>query len=133
MSKSTKQNRKPPTFLSDVGKNKWKDLLKQLDGKPFDYDALAMLCKSWEVYLESMNDIAVNGILYRDTLNGRTWNNPAINTADLFHKQIIKLSKQLGLMDGKKDVTNPFAALVADLDDTDESEPDTELNSIESK
>jgi P27 family predicted phage terminase small subunit len=92
-----------PGHLGKLGKVKWRELVAKLAGKPFEVDALAMLCHSWDVYLTAQADIAKNGITYRDTKNGRVWNNPAIQTSDLAHKQIVKLSKQLGLWDGGDD------------------------------
>jgi P27 family predicted phage terminase small subunit len=99
---------KPPKYLSPVGRAKWRELVAKLAGKPFERDAMGLLCNSWDVYLAAQGNIAKNGITYTDTNNGRVWNNPAINTSDLAHKQIVKLSKQLGLWEGGDDENNPF-------------------------
>lgn len=88
----------PPRFLGKIGKAKWKELVSgKLKGKRFEPDALALLCSSWDDYQMAIADLDEHGILYRDTNNGRVWNNPAINTKDLAYKQICKLSQKLGL------------------------------------
>lgn len=93
----------PPAHLGKLGRQKWAELVDKLAGKPVEVDALAMLCHSWDVYLVAQADIEENGITYKDTRNGRVWNNPAIQTSDLAHKQIVKLAKYLGLWEGGDD------------------------------
>lgn len=103
-----------PKYLGKIGKTKWRALVRELDGKPFDPDALGLLASTWETYLEAKLNLQTSGVCYRDS-KGRVWNNPATNAADLALKQIIKLSKQVGIFGGGDDDGNPF-------DDDDDGE-----------
>jgi P27 family predicted phage terminase small subunit len=88
-----------PDYLGEVAKEKWQEFMGKLADKSFDRDALAMLCSSWGTYRAALDNIEANGVAYTDS-NGRVWNNPSVNTLDVAHRQIIKLSQILGLWDG---------------------------------
>lgn len=88
---------KPPTWLGKIAKAKFRELARQMGDRNVEADALALLANSWEIYLTAVEDLQRNGVVLTNTANGRTWNNPAVNTAATAWKEILKLSRQLGL------------------------------------
>lgn len=89
---------KPPNWLGKVGKAKWRSLIKQLVTlREQDADALALLCKSWETYLRAQEAIDASGINVIGP-NGMMRANPAIKVSNDAWKEVVKLSKEFGLM-----------------------------------
>lgn len=84
------------SLLCETGRQKWVEYSAKL-GAGFDSDTLLLLCTAWDTFTAAQKDVAANGVTYTDTKNGRTWNNPATHTLDVAIRQIVKLSKLLGL------------------------------------
>ncbi len=84
---------KPPESLGEYGKAKWMELSK---GGTFNADALALLCAAWETHLLARDAIRKHGVIV-EASDGRFWNNPAVNAASTAAKDIVRLSKALGI------------------------------------
>ncbi len=95
-----------PDSLGPYGKAKWDELSRLGD---FDADTLALLCSAWEVHLLARDAIRKHGVIM-EASDGRAWNNPAVNAASSAMKDIVKLSKLLGLSKlGKDGPKSPLA------------------------
>jgi len=88
----------PPKWLGAEARKKWKALLPQISNfdPAKDVDALALLCTSWQQYLQALQDIETNGQTL-ESQNGRRFVNPAVNVMNEAHKQILKLQKQFSI------------------------------------
>jgi P27 family predicted phage terminase small subunit len=86
---------KAPEWLGEAGKKKWKEVVKATPTLTADdSDTLALLCMSWQTYLDASKEVA-KGITIQ--CNGMTRVNPACAVASEALKQILKTSKLLGL------------------------------------
>lgn len=94
-----------PKFLGTIGKVKWKELRKRLhDLKPSEADSLALLCCSWEDYLEARAIVTAQGRYIKSDVNGRIFAHPAIKDRDAAWVQIVKLSKAFGLHPDQREI-----------------------------
>ncbi len=86
----------PPSYLGELGREKWAAILVDMGGVCANMAALGMLAAAWEVFLKSQAEIDAHGVVLAGA-NGRSWNNPAVNSLIASQKQIARLSKDLGL------------------------------------
>ena len=97
MPKKPAANHAPPDWLGVKAREKWAELLPRLkDVTAEDADTLAVLCSSWESYLNAQADVVKNGQTLAGD-KGRRFINPAVNIVTEERKSIIKIGKLLGL------------------------------------
>lgn len=91
----SKKKIKTPKHLGDIGKRKFRDLLKLLGGTIGDneVDSLALLAGSWELYLTAHRSVLKEGTMMKSARNGRWFANPNVAIANEAWRQIVALSK----------------------------------------
>lgn len=88
---------KAPIWLGKAAKKKWKELVEENPAlSERDSDTLSLLCQSWQTYLSASKEIDERGINVEGP-NGMTRVNPACAVMSEAWKQILKVSKLLGL------------------------------------
>jgi P27 family predicted phage terminase small subunit len=109
---------KPPDYLTDIGRQKWAELLELLgrELRPHERDSLSLLCVSWETYLTALADVRATGTVLT-VQNGRLFVNPNVHVVNESHKQILKVSKSFGLDPDKRgeqaDEDDEFGSMLA--------------------